>query len=105
MTRQVGREDFRAEVLKSPVPVLVYFWGPGCGPCAQMAPIVDEIAAEYADRIRVVSVNLATNPQLGLRYEIMSIPFFGVFEGGELMLTKAGARPKKDLKSMIDKLL
>ena len=93
----VTTKTFEAEVLQSPIPVLVDFWAEWCGPCRMLAPILDELAAEASDKIKIVKVNSDDEASLALKYEIRSIPTLLLFHQGEVQKTMAGARPKPAL--------
>jgi len=98
----VGDDSFDIAVSKSPVPVLVDFWGPQCGPCKMMDPVLDEIAKERGGSLRVAKVNVADNPQLVTRFGIRSTPTLLVFNGGEVKQKMVGATGKKALLSAVD---
>ena len=93
-TKAVTDDTFDAEVLKADRPVLVDFWAPWCGPCRQVAPILEELASEHAEKIAVVKVNTDENPRIAASYGITSIPTLNVYSGGELVKSIVGARPK-----------
>jgi thioredoxin 1 len=93
---------FDREVLKSSQPVLVDFWAEGCGPCRQMAPTIDQIASEYAGKVKVGKVDVVSNFQTASRYQIRGVPTLLVFKGGKVVEQKVGAAGKADLKKMLD---
>jgi thioredoxin 1 len=93
----VTDNSFQAEVIESDVPVLVDFWAPWCGPCRRVSPIVEEIAAEKGDAVKVVKLNIDENQQTAVKFNVMSIPTLMVFSNGELKKTVIGAYPKKKL--------
>ena len=97
--------DFETQVLKSDKPVLVDFWAEWCGPCRQVAPILEEIAGEHAEKITVVKLNVDENPRTAADYGVTSIPTMNVYQGGQVVKTIVGAKPKamllKDLEAYI----
>jgi thioredoxin 1 len=102
---QVTDATFEQEVLESSVPVLVDFWAPWCGPCRMVAPVVDEIAVQYADKIKVVKVNTDENPGIASKYGIRSIPTLMIFKDKERVDMVVGAVPKSTLATTLEKYI
>ncbi|MCG6896217.1 MAG: thioredoxin TrxA [Thiocapsa sp.] len=98
----VTDDSFEDEVLKSAEPVLVDYWADWCGPCKMIAPVLDEIAGEYAGRIKVAKLNIDENPNTPPRYGIRGIPTLMLFREGEVEATKVGAVSKSQLTAFID---
>ncbi len=94
---QVSDANFESEVLKSPVPVLIDFWAPWCGPCRAIAPIVDQLADEYAGKLKIVKMNVDDNPRTPANYGVRGIPNLILFKDGQVQQQIVGAVPKAHL--------
>nr|YP_009510616.1 thioredoxin [Gracilaria ferox]YP_010196540.1 thioredoxin [Gracilaria cervicornis]AXI96289.1 thioredoxin [Gracilaria ferox]UAD83937.1 thioredoxin [Gracilaria cervicornis]UAD85773.1 thioredoxin [Gracilaria ferox] len=102
---QVIDASFNEEVIKSSCPVLVDFWAPWCGPCRMVAPVIDQIANEYQDKLKVVTLNTDENPSTTTEYGIRSIPTLMIFVEGQRVDTVIGAVPKSTLATALNKYI
>jgi len=94
-------DSFDEEVLKSDRPVLIDFWAPWCGPCKQVAPVVEEIAKDFSDSLKVAKVDVDELKDLAVRYNIRAIPMLMIFKDGEVVAQKAGAVSKEQLSGFV----
>ena len=97
--RSVTDASFESDVLNSEKTILVDFWAEWCGPCRAVGPILDQIAAEHSDKIEIVKLNVDENPQTAAKYQITSIPAMKVYQGGQVVKTVIGAKPKPALEA------
>ena len=97
MASNVTDTNFETEVLQASGPVVVDFWAEWCGPCKTMTPIIDELATEMGDAVKIVKINIDENPHTPTKYGIRGIPTFMVFKGGQLVDTKVGGMSKTQL--------
>jgi thioredoxin 1 len=102
---EVTDDNFQAEVIESEVPVLVDFWAPWCGPCRMVAPVVEEIAQERGEALKVVKLNIDDNQNTAVQFNVMSIPTLMLFKGGEVAKTVIGAYPKRKLEAELEPAL
>ncbi|MBE2998124.1 thioredoxin [Nocardiopsis sp. HNM0947] len=97
--------SFKDDVLSNSKPVLVDFWADWCGPCKQMAPVLDKLAEEYGDKIEVVKINTDQNPDTPRTYNVMSLPTMNVYKDGEVVKQLIGAKPKRVLEKELAEFL
>ncbi len=97
--------NFADEVERSPLPVLVDMWAPWCGPCRQVGPVVEQLAAEFAGRMRVAKLNVDENPVTAARFQIQSIPALLVFKGGREVDRIIGAQPKSEILRRVERVI
>jgi thioredoxin 1 len=103
--KDVTDATFTEEVLNSSDTIMVDFWAEWCGPCRAVSPILDAIASEHSDKIKIVKLNVDDNPQMAMKYQITSIPAMKVFRGGEVVKTVIGAKPKPAIEADLAEFL
>ena len=100
--KSIKENEFESEVINSDKPVVIDFWAEWSGPCKEIAPILDEIADEMKDKIKVVKINIDENPNIPNKYGIQSIPTMIIFKNGQPISTKIGAAIKSEVKTWIE---
>ena len=100
--QSIKEDEFKNEILKSPIPVLIDFWAEWCGPCKEIALILEEIVDEMKDKIKIVKINIDENPNIPNEYGIQSIPTLIIFKKGEPIATKIGSGKKSELLTWIE---
>ena len=101
----VNDEAFEKSVLQSPVPVVVDFWAPWCGPCKMVAPILEKLAGEYAGKVLIAKVNTDENPQYAMQYGVQGIPTMIFLNEGKLIHSQVGALPENVLKDLFEQFI
>ena len=101
-SKHISDSDFEQEVLKADGPVLVDFWAEWCGPCKQLSPVLDELAAEMGDKLTVAKVNIEESPESPQKYGVRGIPTLILFKDGEAVATKVGSMPKSKLVEWVE---
>ncbi|MEO8190516.1 MAG: thioredoxin [Acidobacteriota bacterium] len=102
---EVSDTSFDGDILKSDRPVLVDFWAPWCGPCRSVAPLVDDLATQYKDKLKVAKINVDESSQVAMKYQVTSIPTFIVFKNGQVADRVLGALPRSEFVKFIDRNL
>jgi thioredoxin 1 len=105
MAVEINENLFEQEVIKSDIPVLVDFWAPWCGPCRSLAPVIEEITADFAGRVKVGKVNVDNNQNLARKYGVMSIPTLMIFKNGQVMGQMVGFTQKSVLAKKLESVL
>jgi thioredoxin 1 len=98
---ELNKDNFEKEVMEAEVPVLIDFWANWCGPCRMMSPVIDKIAEERGDKVKVCKVNVDENHELAEKYEIMTIPAFIIVKNGAETGRTIGVQPKEDILKLI----
>jgi thioredoxin 1 len=104
-TQKVDKNTFQADVLPSSEPVVVDFGAEWCGPCKMIAPVLEEMAAELGDQLTITKLNVDENPEIAMRYNVMSIPTLLLFDGGDIKKKIVGAKGKGALMQELDEFL
>ena len=102
MPTAITDAQFDSEVIKSPIPVLIDFWAPWCGPCKIMLPIIEELSKEYEGKVKFVKMNVDENGDVPGKFNVMSIPTFIIFKKGDAVRSFVGTKSKEDMKKELD---
>jgi thioredoxin len=105
LTQSVSDASFESDVLQADEPILVDFWAEWCGPCKQIAPILEDLAKEMSGKVRVAKINIDENPEIPTKYGVRGIPTLMLFKDGQVAGTKIGAMPKTDLTRWVEETL
>jgi len=97
--------NFDEEVIKSQIPVLVDFWGPSCGPCKALAPIIEELAQEIEGKLKIGKLNIEENTETPGQFGVMSVPTLAFFKGGKVIKTLVGVQGKNSIKKVIEEVM
>jgi thioredoxin 1 len=103
--REISDTDFQTQVLKATIPTLVDFWAPWCGPCKSIAPVLEELAKEFAGKIQIMKLNVDENPRTPSQYNVRGIPNLVIFKNGEVVDQIVGAVPKDQLHAALSKAI
>ena len=103
--QSVTDSEFETNVLKADKPVVVDFWAEWCGPCRQVHPILEEIAAEHGDKLEIVKMNVDENPQVPAQYRVTGIPTMNLYHNGEVVKQIVGARPKSAILKELEEFI
>jgi len=105
MAQPLSDAEFQAKVLKASKPVLIDFWAPWCGPCKAMIPVIDELSKKYEGKVEMYKINVDENSEVASQFNVMSIPNFMIFKGGEVKDSFVGVKSKDDISARLDSVL